>query len=279
MSPLLQTALLSALFAGLVAAGVTVAIERWGGVIGGFLGTLPSTIVPASLGIWAAHPDPDALAAAMGAVPAGMLLNVLYLLLWRALPPRLPPGPSGRRLAMVTVLTLGCWGLAATALTVGLGAARSAGLPPLWTGAVLTLGIVAVGVAANWSPRPAPRGAQRVGRGTLLLRGLLAAAAIGVSVLLARVGGGLLSGMASVFPAIYTTTMVSLWLAQGEAVQGGAIGPMMLGSASVAAYAVGAGALIPWLGPARGAPLAWILAVSLTSAPGLGWVRWRARHG
>ena len=39
----------SASFAALVAVGVTVAIEKWGGVIGGLLGTLPTTIVPASI--------------------------------------------------------------------------------------------------------------------------------------------------------------------------------------------------------------------------------------
>ena len=43
----------AAAFAGLVAVGVTVAIERLGGRVGGLLGTLPTTIVPASLGIYA----------------------------------------------------------------------------------------------------------------------------------------------------------------------------------------------------------------------------------
>ena len=41
--------------------------------------------------------------------------------------------------------------------------------------------------------------------------------------------------MASVFPAIFLTTMVSIWLSQGEAVQSGA-NLMMLGSSSVALY-------------------------------------------
>ena len=40
----------SALFAGLVAIGVTLAIEKFGGRTGGLIGTMPSTIVPASIG-------------------------------------------------------------------------------------------------------------------------------------------------------------------------------------------------------------------------------------
>ena len=46
--------LLSALFAGIVATAVTVAIEKWGGLVGGLLGTVPSTIVPAGIGMYVA---------------------------------------------------------------------------------------------------------------------------------------------------------------------------------------------------------------------------------
>ena len=40
--------------------------------------------------------------------------------------------------------------------------------------------------------------------------------------------------------------MVSVWLSQGEAVQIGAVGPMMLGSGSVAVYAIGAMYMFPF---------------------------------
>ena len=45
---------LSAFFAGLVAILATVAIEKYGGVIGGIFGTVPTTIVPAAAFIWIA---------------------------------------------------------------------------------------------------------------------------------------------------------------------------------------------------------------------------------
>ena len=53
MIMLASSVLLSAFFAGLVATGVTLAIERWGGLLGGVLGTVPSTIVPAAAGMQA----------------------------------------------------------------------------------------------------------------------------------------------------------------------------------------------------------------------------------
>ena len=44
--------IVSGIFAALVAIGATVAIERLGGRLGGVLGSIPTTIVPASLGFF-----------------------------------------------------------------------------------------------------------------------------------------------------------------------------------------------------------------------------------
>lgn len=261
-----------ALLAATVAIGVTVAIERLGGKLGGLIGTLPTTIVPASLGLWTG--DPVALADAMGAVPLGMFLNALFLWAWRVAPPRLPaPWSLGARLAAMAALSLGAWSLGATALTLGLGAWRGAGMASWIAGAVGLAAIVAVGLIATATPRPAPKGRHRVGPATLLARGLLAGVAIGVAVVVSRTGNDVAAGVASVFPAIFLTTMVSLWLSQGEAVPAGAVGPMMLGSASVGSYALLAAALYPLLGALPGTAVAWGLAVATTTVPAWLWLR------
>ncbi|MCH2137376.1 MAG: hypothetical protein MK101_12515, partial [Phycisphaerales bacterium] len=72
---ILYGALPAAAFAGVVAVGVTIAIERFGGRVGGLLGTLPTTIVPASVGIFSEAQTAEAFVRAMDAVPAGMWLN------------------------------------------------------------------------------------------------------------------------------------------------------------------------------------------------------------
>lgn len=267
--------LLPGLFAALVAVAVTVAIERLGGRAGGLLGTLPTTIVPASLG-FAAETSPEGLAAAMYAVPPGMLLNALFLWLWRAVPPRLPAMPLHPRLAVMTAASLGAWFVGALALVRALDAAEGSLTTLRAVGVGATLAIVVIGVLACLRGVPAPKGKRPVGPLTLVLRGVLAGLAIGTSVWIARTGGPLAAGVASVFPAIFVTTMVSLWLSQGEAVPAGAVGPMMLGSAAVASYAVLAAVALPalgvWLGPAA----AWIGAVLTTTVPAWWWLGRRA---
>lgn len=266
---------LAAGLAGLVAVAVTRLIERLGGLLGGLLGTLPSTIVPAALGIYAQTPDREAFVAAMCMTPVGMLINALFLWLWRALPPRLPPLALRPRVALLTGLTLGAWALAAAAAVLGVGSLRTRGTPMPAVGLSTTAAIVLVGILACLRPLPAPRGARPVGLLTLLARGSLAAVAIALSIALSAWGSPLLAGVATVFPAIFLTTMVSLWLAQGEAVPSGAVGPMMLGSASVAAFALLAAWLLPALGPAPGAALAWVLAAGGVTLPATLWLRSR----
>lgn len=267
--------LLPALLAGLVAIGATVAIERWGGVVGGLLSTLPTTIVPASLGIWDTSADSRAFAEAMAAVAPGMLLDVVFLYLWRALPPRLPEVGPRAALGLMLAATLGFWLGGANLIVLGGRAWSGAGGDPVLLGALTLLAMIALGLLATWTPRPAPRGSRRVGPVVLVARGLLAAAAIAFSVWLAGVGGAFAAGVASVFPAIFITTMVALWISQGVVVQGGAVGPMMLGASSVAAYALLAAFAFPQAGPWLGGLVAWLAAVAVTSAPAYLWIRWR----
>ena len=71
---LVSSVLISALLAGLIAILVTLAIERWGGLTGGLLGTMPSTIVPAAAGIYLAGGQ-ALLNQSLAIVPLGMLLS------------------------------------------------------------------------------------------------------------------------------------------------------------------------------------------------------------
>ena len=96
---------------------------------------------------------------------------------------------------------------------------------------------------------------------------MLAGLAIGFAVWLSGLGSPILAGMASVFPAIFLTTMVSVWVSQGAAVQGGAVGPMMLGSSSVSCYAVLAAYIYPQLPLMWAVLFAWFGSILLISLP------------
>jgi hypothetical protein len=67
--------------------------------------------------------------------------------------------------------------------------------------------------------------------------------------------------------------MVSLWLHQGEEVQAGAVGPMMLGSTSVAAFALICAWSIPALGAGLGAAVAWVGASVGVTLPCWRWLQ------
>jgi hypothetical protein len=259
--------LLSALAAGLVAILATVAIEKLGGRRGGVIGTLPTTIVPAALGFWWAAGSVEGFRAALLVVPAGMMVNALFLLSWRHLPRHLPGRSLPVRLTAMVVASMGVWALLAFLLYRTTEAYRGAGLPmAVWGAGFFVLG-VAVSLWACLRNAPSPPGSRPVGPVTLVARGVLAASAIGLAVGLATVAGPVIAGVVSIFPAIFLTTMVALWIAQEAAVPLGAVGPMMLGSTSVSAFALLAAALIPAVGPVPGTVLAWTGAVVGVTLP------------
>ena len=293
-------ALMSGLGAGGVAILATVAIERLGGHLGGIIGTLPTTIIPASWGLWrqgisaVEGGELDNLVAtgrfeaAMYAVPAGMCLNAIFLWLWRVIPQhdyfssslldvqREAEGGS-RELWVAVVLmsfvTLSLW-LAGALLLVTLSKVYLSSSELKFSAALIaTLTIVFIGAWATTSGHEAPRGKRVVHRSTLLLRGLCAAIAVFFAVLISKSGSTTSAGVAAVFPAIFWTTMASLWLSQGRAVPAGAVGPMMIGSSSVALYALVAPALYMCLGASLGAFTAWIISAIGASLPSYMWVK------
>lgn len=259
--------LISALAAGLVAILATVAIEKLGGRRGGVVGTLPTTIVPAAAGFWLGASTTVDFQDALYVVPAGMIVNALFLWSWRVIPPRLPGGSLGARLLVMVAGSLSAWALLAFLLLRVTEGYRGAGMSmPLW-GWGFFLAAVGFATLACLRNGPAPGGTRSVGPITLLGRGLLAASAIGLGVALATVSGPVVAGIVSIFPAIFLTAMLALWVSHGEAVPAGAVGPMMLGSTSVSAFALLAATLMPLVGPVMGAFLAWLGSVLFVTIP------------
>ena len=255
--------LLSAVFAGVVATAVTVAIEKWGGLIGGLLGTVPSTIVPAGIGMYVAGGE-DVLVMSMSVVPLGMLLNALFLGAWVVIPRWFPDAPY--LLVLTTVGALAFWSLLGRVFLVAVDEATSyLNLQQLALSGLALL--VATAVVFNRRPQPTPKGTNRVSTWVLVARGVMAATAIGIAVGLSGLGFPTLAGLASVFPAIFLTSMVALWLAQGPTVPQGAAGPMMLGGASVAVYANVAMWSLPAYGAVVGSAIAWVASVVGWSLP------------
>jgi hypothetical protein len=270
-------ALLSGLAAAVVAVAATVLVERLGGALGGALAAMPTTIIPAAVG-WAYRLDAPGLALACASVPVGVLIDALFLMVWRYLPQHLPSGWSlARRLAAMVAASMSVWfvlalayvWLRATALTDA-GSATAAGVLSL-------LAIATVGAGASWRmPPPAPKPTTRPPAWLLAARGVFAGIAIAVAVGLGAVNE-VAGGVASTFPAIFTTVMASLWLSHGQALPLSAAAPMALGSTSVAFYSLlyGALALSTPLGVLGAVAVTWPVAMVCVSYPVSRYVRWR----
>jgi len=264
MSLVLTSILLSALLAGVVATAVTVAIEKWGGLVGGLLGTAPSTIVPAGIGMYLAGGE-AALVASMSIVPLGMLLNALFLGAWLVLPRWL--GGKSKPLLWTSLGALAFWGVLGLLMLVLVDGVLASSMDEQGLALFGSVMLFITAVVFNRRPNPTPKGTNAVSKTVLIARGTMAAIAIGLAVWLAGLGYPLLAGLASVFPAIFLTSMVALWLAQGPTVPQGAAGPMMLGGASVAVYANLAMWSLPAYGVVMGSVVAWLGSVVGWSIP------------
>lgn len=274
---LLSLAALMGLAASIVAILATLAVERFGGAIGGVLATVPTTITTAAAG-WAYRLSAPELAQACAAVPVGQLIDGLFLLVWRYLPSHLPKSwPFYAQLATVTLSSLAVWFVLA-AIYIGVRASvvsDVASATAIGIAAVTITTIVGAMSCINLPPSP-PKVSGRPSAAILFARGLMAAIAIGAAVVIGdtnQVAGG----VASTFPAIFLTVQVSLWLAHGTALPMSATGPMIMGSGSVSAYALLYGAIAPLLGPVGGAFATWPLAVLIISVPSHYFIQWRKR--
>ena len=265
----------AAIAAGAVAILVTVLIERYGGVVGGALGTVPTTIVPAVAGMASAQGDAE-LMESLSVVPAGMLVNAIFLSVWIFLPPRLEGLSPSRSLALTTVASLAVWGVVGTIAVLAIGDAHVSGSSPRSVAVAGVLMTAAFGLLLGWSPREAPPGSEGVSAPVLLARGAMAASAIGASVWVAGLGYPLVAGLASVFPAIFLTSMVALWVSQGPSVPRGAAAPMLLGGGSVGVYALVAMTTVAEHGMVMGSMVAWAVAVLGWSLPSYAFLNWRS---
>ncbi|MGB1589008.1 MAG: hypothetical protein ACPHDO_01560 [Candidatus Poseidoniaceae archaeon] len=266
----MQTILLSAFFAGLVAVLVTVAIEKWGGIIGGVLGTIPTTIIPATIGIYL-EAGSDDLATSMSLVSFGMLLNALFIGAWIFYPSK----KQNVSVIEMVLVSLTFWLIAAVILTIFIESLiiQTSEIIVSLIGLILLL---VLGIWMTYKPRSAPKGKNKVSKNVLIIRGLMAALAIGLAVQLSSIGQPLIAGLASVFPAIFLTTMAALWISQGPEVPSGAAGPMMLGGASVAVYSLIAPWALPEFGIVIGTVICWVCSVMSISLPAYWWLSTRS---
>ena len=266
----IPSALLSGLFSGVVAMSVSIAIEKFGGAVGGVLGSSPTTLIPASIGLWITltrELDQNTIVdfqKSMLVVCIAMVMNALFLYCWRVLPGRLTRFTGDSNIRLLVALTL-CsyltWLIGATLVVVVVSLLTSS-VPRLDTQSAIYIvqapeqrAIVILAISfillqllfalrGCWSLQKTPKSTSQVSFWSNLLRGLAAGLSIFLAVLLGKINP-FIGGITSMFPAIFGTAMISVWLTSGSAVSVGAVEPMILGSLSTSIFAFNVAFVLP----------------------------------
>lgn len=218
----------------LIVIAVTVLAEKYGTKVGGILGTLPHLIIVAFVFI-ALNKGEDFASDAAHIVPAEVGVNILFLFLFAHF--------SRQNLGKAIVVSLGVWAVLSFILVVG-------EFTNIYS-SLLIYGLSAVGCFFILEHH------LEVGSGgqvkvhytpvKLVLRGVLAGIVIASSVALSEMGSAI-SGIFTVFPAMFLSTVVIMYLEHGPDFSSGMAKSMIFGTPSVVSYAVGVHFLYPEFG-------------------------------
>lgn len=234
---------LSFVLGGLAVALFTTLAERRGSRLGGLLLSFPVKVVIA-LVLIGLNEGVAFAADAAAAVPAGLAVNVVFLVATALLVRRLPPWP-----ALGGALVL--W-LLAGLVVVLLPAASALVALAYWAFTAALALLLLSRVPGLRGDRRSRKGGGRFGLWGLLSRAAGAGTVVALSIVLARYAGPFLGGLASVFPSGWITTMVILTRHHGADFTGATTRVMIAGSAAPVAFGLAAALLYPlagiWLG-------------------------------
>lgn len=200
-----------------------------------------------------------------------MLINSVFLFQWYFWPRFLPRAYSQtQKLCCMIGISLLAWFLLSSITVMVQEFIRESGgnrtlkmqYLGLFCAALQLLG----GLKFCLQPINPQRGTKKVPLVMLLSRGLMAGISVTSSVLISSVNG-VLAGLATTFPSIFMTIMVSVWLSQGSGVSTGAIGPMILGGLAPGVYSMTFGYATPRTGISLAICIAWFVSVTFVSLP------------
>ena len=230
---------LSFVFAAIIVVLATVAGERAGTKVGGIIGTMPTTIIPALYFIGLTN-SPTFVAEVTVTIPATMGANALFLIIFYK--------AASWNVRLAPFISLGVWSVVVAPLML-----------LDFMSIYISIVIFAMLVTFTWYmfEHRTRLSSMKVGKMrypplVLASRGLLAGTIISLAVVLAQYTGPYVGGIISVFPAIFFSTMFIYTRAHGVEYAGAMGRVMTLGGSAVTAYAVTAHFAFPAWGLERG---------------------------
>ena len=250
MEPILFQIIIPFVLSALIVILITVIAEKYGTKVGGILGTLPSTIVIAFIFITFNKGLVFASRSA-AVVPAEMGINIIFLVFFVII--------IKRGIWIATVFSLFIWSIMSSVLYF-------VNLENLYISVIIFVSSTVVSfLFLEKILKIKSTGSVKVvyTKQKIIMRGILAGLIIAISVLLSNVGA-VLSGICSVFPAIFLSTMLISAYEHGPKFVGGMAKAMIIGSLSVTSYAIVISVLYPIYGIIWGTVIAYGVAVMIT---------------
>lgn len=203
---------------------ITVIAEKYGTKIGGILGTLPSTIIIALIFI---SLNRGAVFASRSAsvIPAEMAINLLFLLIFTIL--------AYRSTSLALFGSLSVWAVLSTILYI----IAIENIIISFALYVLSLVLTFIYLEKVIKIQSHKKVKVHYTKKKILLRGVLAGTVIATAVFLSNINP-LLSGIFSIFPAIFLSTMLITVIEHGPRFTSGMAKSMVFGSQTVMSYVV-----------------------------------------
>lgn len=234
MIPIIYQIVIPFILSAIIVIGVTVIAEKFGTKVGGILGTLPHIIIIAFIFI-ALNKGTDFASRSAAVVPAEMGINVLFLLLFAHFSHR------SSRVAIFSSLVI--W----TALSTILVLVEFHNI--FIAIAIYLISCSFTVIVLEKMKKVRSRGKVKVHYtfSKLVSRGIMAGAVISFAVLMSNIGS-VISGIFSVFPAMFLSTMVISLREHDPGFVEGLAKSMVFGTPSVTSYAVAIHFLYPEAG-------------------------------
>ncbi|MFH1101468.1 MAG: DUF3147 family protein [Methanobacteriota archaeon] len=249
MTLLLIQSVISFILSAVIVILVTIIAERYGTKTGGIIGTLPSTLPIALIFIGLNQGDHFAAQVAT-VVPAEMGINLVFLFIFALLASRSLILAIAGSFTIWTVLSLGLYFLNTNLLIVSL--------------IIFIIALLTTFITMEYKKKIPSTSQVQVHYTPLkiLLRGLLAGIVIAIAVSLSQIDA-ILSGMISVFPVIFFSTMLISVREHGPGFAASLAKTMILGSITVVTYAILCSILYPCIGLLWGTITAFIVSLGV----------------
>ncbi len=233
MSFVLQT-ILPFIISAFVVIIITIIAEKYGTKVGGILGTLPSTIIVAFIFISINKSVSFASESAV-VVPAEMAINLVFLVIISTL--------VYRSLSFALVVSLSIWSI----LTIILYFSNINNILISVVLYALSLVFCFIYLEKIRKIESCKKVKVHYTKKKIVLRGILAGTVIATAVFLSNINSTL-SGIFSIFPAIFLSTMIIAYLEHGPVFTSGFAKSMIIGSQTVMSYVIAVHFLYPRFG-------------------------------